>query len=94
MNQLKVEKANVQETSAQLHCQLGELETAAESYKRQAHRLTNENESLIQQMESLEMEMKQKGNETSRKRVVCFYCIFRINTEMLVYCTVSMCVCS
>jgi septal ring factor EnvC (AmiA/AmiB activator) len=70
LNQLKLEKANVQETSAQLHCQLGELEAAAESYKRQTHRLTNENEALIQQMESLEMEMKKKENQTSRKRVV------------------------
>jgi septal ring factor EnvC (AmiA/AmiB activator) len=72
LNQLKLEKANVQETSAQLHCQLGELETAAESYKRQTHRLTNENEALIQQMESLEMEMKKKENQASRKGVVHF----------------------
>lgn len=72
LSQLKVEKANIWETSSQLQSQLEELETTAESYKRQTHRLTNENESLIQQMETLEIEMKKKEHQMSRKRGVYF----------------------
>lgn len=67
LDQLKLENANIWETSAQLQSQLEELETSAESYKRQTHRLTNENEALIQQMDTLEMEMKKKEDQTTGK---------------------------
>jgi septal ring factor EnvC (AmiA/AmiB activator) len=72
LTHLKVENANAGETSAQLQSQREELETAAESYKRQTHRLMNENDALIKQMESLEVEMKRKEDQTSRKQIVIF----------------------
>ncbi|PSN47728.1 hypothetical protein C0J52_04605 [Blattella germanica] len=62
-NQLKINESKLLETTAKLQAQIDELETTAESYKRQTNRLSNENESLIQQMEALELEMKRKEGE-------------------------------
>jgi hypothetical protein len=63
------------------------------SYKRQTQRLTNENDALIQQMESLEVEMKRKEDEMSRKQIVIFIVTLLICTEMENYGTVCVCVC-
>lgn len=93
VTELKAENANVQETSAWLQSQLEKLETAAESYKRQTHRLTSENDALIRKLESLEVEMKRKEDQTSRKQIVTFSLILLICTEkenMVQY----VCVCS
>ncbi|XP_069676250.1 GRIP and coiled-coil domain-containing protein 2-like isoform X5 [Periplaneta americana] len=60
LNQSKVEEVHIRS-------KVEELETAAESYKRQNHRLTNENEALIHQMETLEISMKEKDVQTAEK---------------------------